>query len=438
MDWFTAFIFIFGLFVVLLAIGLPIAFTFLLIIMAASIVYMGPLVGPHMVVLNIYESLATFTYMPVPLFIFMGEIMLHSGVSNKVIDAFSIILGRLPARLSYLTIASGTLFAALTGSTMANCAILSSSLLPEMTKRRYSQALSLGPLLASGGLAMIIPPSTMAVIYGTAAQTSVGKLLIAGILPGLVLATSYAAMVFFRCKLNPSLAPQYDTISIPFKAKLKLAAVEILPLGSVIFLVTGIFFFGVATPTEAAALGTTGSMILVACYGRLNFKVIREATMATVKITGMAMLIICGSVAFSQILSYTGVSKALVTLALGITSTPALAVTIMMVVVVILGCLIDQVAIIMVTVPIFMPLVIAFNIDPVWFGMLMLMNLELGFISPPFGMLLFVLKGFTPKEITMGDIYRAAIPFCCCDLTSMLVVGLLPGLATYLPSLMLR
>jgi TRAP-type C4-dicarboxylate transport system permease large subunit len=152
----------------------------------------------------------------------------------------------------------------------------------------------------------------------------------------------------------------------------------------------------------------------------------------------MAMLIICGSVAFSQILSYTGVSKALVTLALEITSTPALAVTIMMVVVVILGCLIDQVAIIMVTVPIFMPLVIAFNIDPVWFGMLMLMNLELGFISPPFGMLLFVLKGFTPKEITMGDIYRAAIPFCCCDLTSMLVVGLLPGLATYLPSLMLR
>jgi len=391
-----------------------------------------------MTVLSFFNSVAIFSLAPVPLFVLMGEVLLHSGLALRSIDALSKLLGRVPARLSILANISGALFGMLCGSTMASTAVLGTSLVPEMQKRGYSKALSLGPILASGGLAMIIPPSSLAIIYGTMAEVSIGRLLLAGVIPGFMMAFNYTAQIIIRAKLNPSLAPAYEVTGIPLKERARLFFIDVLPMSIIVFLVTGIFILGVATPTEAAALGASGTIVVAACYRCLSIESLIKAISGTVTITSMTLFLIGGSEIFSQLLSYSGITRSVVTYAAGVNLPPLGILVSMIFMILILGSFLESVPIMMVTTPIFVPVASQLGFDPIWFGVIMLIALQIGLTTPPFGLLLFVMKGVAPKGTSMSDLYRSALPFVICDFISIVLIIGFPILALWLPNLILK
>ena len=325
----------------------------------------------------------------------------------------------------------------LSGVAMATTAMLGSLLLPEMLRRGYSKPMSIGPIIGSGGLAIIIPPSALVVIYATIAEISVGRLLMAGVIPGLLMATLYLAQIIIRVKLNPSLAPAYEASLPSLKEKLRALFVDILPLGFIVFLVLGLIFLGVATPTESASVGAVGTLLLTMCYRKFSWGMLVRSLADTVKVSIMALLIIGGSVAFSQILGLTGVNRGIVGIIQHLNWPPYSLLFMMMLMVLSLGTFMDQISIMMITIPIFSPILEFLGFDPVWFGILMLINLEIALTTPPFGLLLFVMKGVAPEDTTMWDIYSAGFPFLLCDLVALTLVTAFPVLALWLPSLMI-
>ena len=436
MEWWLVLALIFGSLITLLSIGMPVAFAFLLINLVGVFLLWGGEVGLRQLILSISTSVATWALLPVPMFILMGEVMFHSGVGNKLIDTVDKCLGRLPGRLGLLAVGAGALFSTLSGSAIGTAAMLGSTLTPEMEKRGYKKPMSLGPILGSGGLAIMIPPSTLAVILASLGEFSIGRLLIAIIIPGISMAVLYASYIIIRCKLQPSVAPPYEA-ALPSLFERAAAIVRyVLPIGLIIFLVLGLIFLGVASPTEAAATGAFGCFILAALYRRLDWETIRKSVAGTLSITVMIFMIITGSMAFSQILAFTGATASLTRLALGFPVAPIVLLIGMQIVLLLLGMFMDQVSIMMITIPMFMPVALAVGWDPVWFGAIMLLNLEIGVTTPPFGVLLFVMKGVAPSDTTMGQIYRAAIPFIICDLIVMGLMMVVPQTVLWLPNLM--
>ena len=419
-----------------MATGLPVAFCFLLLNLVGAYIFFGGPVGVQMLIRSMYSSLATFTLLPLPLFILMGELMFSSGIGLRVVDIVDKWLGRMPGRLAMIAVGAGTLLSTLTGASVGSVAILGDVLVPEMEKRGYKKAMSLGPILGSGGLAVMIPPSALAILLGAIGQISIGKLLMAIIMPGVLMAALYAAYVIGRCKLQPSIAPTYEVPHIPLSQKLMSTIRYLLPMGLVIFLVVGVILLGIATPSEAAASGSVGVFILAAIYGQLNWAVVKKAVTGTLRITGMIFFIICGAKAFSQILSFAGAISGLSQLAVSLTVAPILIVVSMMVVVIIMGCLMEPASIMMITLPVFIPVIIAMGFDPVWFGAIYLINIEMGLTSPPFGITLFVMKGVAPPDTTMGDVYKAALPFLLCDAIAMALTIAFPTIALWLPGIL--
>jgi len=434
-GWYNLLLIIFGTFLLLMLSGFPIAFSFMAVMMSACIIIMGPISGMSFFLNSVFSALATFTLTPIPMFILMGAILLHSGLAVRSLDVISKFLGVIPGRLSILATISGALLGLLSGSPLAATSLLGSLLVPEMRKRGYSKTMSLGPILGSGGLAMIIPPSNLTVIFATTANISVGKLLVGGLIPGILMAILYLLQIIIRVIYNPSLAPKYEVSSSLLDEKLRSLFINVFPLGVIIFLVTGLILLGIATPTEAAAIGAVGSFLLAVFYRCLKWKVFVRAVLEMVKITVMVFMIVAGSVTYSQLLAYTGISRKVVNMVLELSLSPYALLLAMVLVVLILGTLMDQIAIIMITVPLFMPIISAFGFDPVWFGVLMLISLQIGLTTPPFGMLLFVMKGIVP-EVTMGDLYRSSYPFILCNIISMILIGFIPSLALWLPNLL--
>ena len=437
MDWWWALTFIFGSLIILMASGLPVGFAFLFINIVGIFFFWGGLPGLGQLILSIYASLANFILIPVPMFFLMGEVMFQSGVAVSVIDALDKWLGRLRGRLSLLTVGSGTLLSVLTGVPMASVALLGTVLVPEMEKRGYDKIMSIGPILGSGGLAMLIPPSALAVLLAGIAEISVSRVLIGGILPGLIMAFLYAFYIIMRCWLNPSLAPSYEVTPPPLREKLGSLVSNILPLAFIVFMVIGLMFLGVATPTESAAMGVLGCLILAAFHRKLSWEVAKKSFLSTARLTGMVLIIIAGSAAFSQMLAFSQASKGLVDAAMDLTISPIVLIISMQIILLVLGCFMDLVSIMMITIPIFFPIIKALGFNPLWFGILMLLNIEVGPITPPFGLELFVMKGVAPPHITMFDIYRAALPFILIDVLVLALMLCFPALPLWLPSLML-
>ncbi len=434
MEWWTVLgVFIFGL-IVLLLIGFPIAFAFFLADVVGILYFMGPF-GLHQMTLQVFSSLATFALAPIPLFILMGELMFQSGIANKTIDVMDMWLGRLPGRLSLLAAAGGTLFAALSGSTLANTAMLGTVLLPEMRRRGYQTSMSVGPILGVGGLAMLIPPSSLAVVLASIGRISVGDMLLAGVVPGLILGTLFCLYIVLRCWLNPSLAPHFEHESVGLSDKLVATITYVLPLGFIIFMVLGLMLLGMATPTEAAASGVVATLLVTAVFRRLNWIMLKAAIIGTLEITGMVFMIIAASNTFSSLLAFTGATSGLLATVQATNVHPLLILFGMQLIVLVMGTFMETISIMMICMPIFMPIVKALGFDPVWFGIIMLINLEMGLLTPPFGMLLFVMKGVAPKDVTIQEIGWAAFPFIVIYLFVIgLVVGF-PSLALWLPSL---
>ncbi len=436
MSWEYFLLIIFGSLILLMASAMPVAFSFMLISIIGMYSFFGGSTGLEQLIISITTTLTTFVLLPVPLFIFMGELMFHSGMAPLLVETLDKWLGRIPGRLGLLAVSAGTLFATLTGTSMASTAMLGSILVPEMEKRGYKKPMSLGPILGSGGLAIMIPPSSLAVLVGAIGEISVGRILVAIIIPGLLMAAFYASYIIIRCWIQPHLAPSYEVKHIPFSEKISATLRYILPLGLIVFLVVGVIFLGVATPSEAAATGTIGTAVLALINGRLNWDVIKKATTSTLEVTGMVLIIIAGATAFSQILAYSGATQGLCKFATELPVKPIVVIIFMQIVILFLGCLMDVVAIMMITLPIFVPIVNNLGFDPVWFATMFLLNIEIAGTSPPFGMGLMVMKGVAPPGTTMGEIYRAALPFIYCDLVVMALMLIFPKVALWLPGLM--
>jgi tripartite ATP-independent transporter DctM subunit len=435
MEWWAVLTLFIGGLVILLAVGFPIAFAFLLMDLVGILIFMGPR-GLLQAPLQIFSSLSTFTLAPIPLFILMGELMFHSGVAYRSIDVLDKWMGHLPGRLSLLAAAGGTLFSALSGSTLANTAMLGTVLLPDMNKRGYHPSMSVGPIVGVGGLAMLIPPSSLAVVLAALAHISVGKILIAGVLPGLLLATLFGVYIITRCWLNPSLAPRYEVNDYTWGERMNALIRYVLPLGLIIFMVLGLMLLGLATPTEAAASGVVGTLMVIAIFGKLKPRVIQDSMVGTLKITIMIFMIVAASNTFSAVLAYSGATHGLLGMVKDLDLPPLMVLIGMQLLVFLLGMFMETISIMMICLPIFMPIVKLLGFDPVWFGVIMLINFEMGLITPPFGMLLFVMKGVAPKGITIEQICWAAIPFILCDAVAMALLIAFPALALWLPSLL--
>ena len=416
--------------------GLPVAFCFMLINIIGAFVLWGGEIGLEQLVLSLFRSVSKFSLLPLPLFVLMGEVIFHSGVAPKMLDALDKWLGRLPGRLGLLAVGGGTVLSTLTGASMASVAILGSTLVPEMENRGYKKPMSLGPILGSGGLAIMIPPSGLAILLAAIGELSIGRILIAIIVPGLLMATLYATYIILRCRLQPSIAPAYEVTLPPLSERLVATVKYILPLGFIIFMVIGVIFLGVATPSEAAATGALGSFILAAFYGGLNWEVIKKSFQGTMRITLMMFLIISGATSFSYILAFSGATTGLIELALGLPLAPIFIVIAMQIIVLFMGMFMDVVSIMMITVPLFLPVVYTLGFSEVWFAVIILLNIEMATTSPPFGLSLFVMKGVAPPNTTMGDVYRAALPFLYCDVVAMALIMVFPAIALWLPGLM--
>jgi len=307
---------------------------------------------------------------------------------------------------------------------------------PEMKKRGYHTSISVGSVMGSGGLAMLIPPSGIAVLYAAIAEVSVAKILIAGVLPGLLIAIFYTTYVVGRCYIQPHIAPAYEVTRTPLSVKLKLTAKYVLPLFFIIFMVTGVMFIGVATPSESAALGALGAAILAIIYRKLSFAVIKKAIISSTVVTSMILLILSSAKAFGQLLAQSGAIRELVSWIVSLPLNPMLMVIGMVFVLIIMGCFMSGAPMIMIAVPIFMPIIEALGFDPLWFGLIFLLCIEMGQTTPPFGVLLFTMKGVAPEGTKMADIVWAGVPFLICDAVCMACVLAFPALTTWLPGLM--
>lgn len=436
-DWPIYALMFFGGLVVLLLGGLPVAFAFMMLNVIAIYVFWGGTAGLHQLVLSIDSSIATFILVPVPMFILMGTVMFYSGVAGRLIDVLDAWLGRLRGRLSLLAVGAGAMLATLTGVAMGSVAMLGSTLVPEMQKRGYSKSMSLGPILASGSLAIMIPPSALAVILASLGKISVGGMLVGILLPGLLLALSYGLYIFVRCLMQPSLAPAYTLAPVPMGQRIRETLIYVVPVMSVIVVVIGAIFLGMATPTEAAAVGALMTFVLAAVYGKLSWAVTKKAVGSATLISAMVLIVLSGSAAFSQLLAFSGVTAGITRLALDVQIHPIVLLILMQCVIFLLGMFLEQTSIVMVTIPIYMPIVHAMGWEPVWFGAIMLLNLELATLSPPFGLSLFVMKGIVSEETTMTDIYVAVLPFVLINLIVMGIIIGFPSIVLWLPSVML-
>lgn len=436
MAWYEAAVFLMGGLVALMFLGIPVAVAFLAINIAGVFIFMGGMVGIDQLVANSTAAVTNFTLVPVPLFLIMGELLFHTGLAFRVFDALDKCLGNIRGRLCYLSVGGGTIFATLSGSSMANAAMLGTSLMPDMIKRGYKRYIITGPIMAVGGLAMIIPPSSLAVLLGSLGRIDVGALLIAGLIPGLILALMFFGVIRLQIAIDPDAAPGYAAERAPLREILRGLVIDVAPMGLVVFAVIGLILLGWATPTESAAFGVLSVVVLAVIYRQLTWEAVVKSMRGTLVVSVMMLMIIVGSTTFSQVLAFSGASSGLIAAATSIEVSSYVMLTAMFLVLLLLGMFMDPMSIMMLTLPIFMPLVALFNFDPVWFGVIMLLGLELGLVTPPFGLLLFVMVGVSPPGTTVGEVALAALPYIACTLLLVVLLVLFPQLALWLPNLM--
>jgi len=435
MDWFEALLLLVGSIMVLMALGVPVALAFLAANILGAWVFMGGERGITVMLNNGLGALTSFALVPIPLFLLMGELFFHSGLGRRMFNAIDALLGRLPGRLSYVTVLGGTGFATLSGSSMGSTALLGSLMVGEMRARGYRSHMTIGPILGTGGLAIIIPPSALGVLLATLARIDVGAVLIAGVIPGLILAGLYCLLIWVQTRIDPTAAPVYDVPPMSLAQKLVLVIRDVVPMVGLMAGIVAMMIHGVVTPSEAAAFGALGVILLALAFRCLTREALRKSVTGALRVTLMAYLIVFGSATFSQLLAFSGASRGLIGWATGFDLEPIFMLLAMFGVLLILGMFMEQISMMLLTVPIFFPLAVQLGFDPVWFALIVLLGLEIGFTTPPFGLLLFVMKGVAPPDTTMRDIYLAALPYIGC---ALVLVGLLiafPGIALWLPGL---
>ena len=419
------------LLLLLLLLGVPIFVAFLLLNVGGVLLMFGP-AGFGMLANSIYASATLSALTAVPLFIAMGEILFRSGAMEVLFDSLDRLIGRIRGRQYILCILLSAIVGALSGAAMAVAGLLGRSLYPTMVQRGYDPKLSAGTILAGASLDPIIPPSVLAILIATIAQISTGKLLVAGIVPGLLLTVMFLIYVAIRLHFDPSLAPDIAAEEVKARGSMVMAALNMVPSLFIFCLVMGLVILGVATPTESAAIGVAGSVVLAACYGKLSSAMLHEALVSGVKVASLLLVIMCTATMFSQLLTFTGAPQALGEIVTALKLPGWLMLTLMMGLPFVLFMFLDQVAIMLVLIPIYKPLLSIYGFDEIWFYTLFLVVATVGGISPPFGYTLFAFKSAVP-QVPTTEVFSAAWPFVWIIMLGLVLMALFPPIVTWLP-----
>lgn len=432
MEWYVLLIGAFVLLIALFATGLPIFISFLSLNILGLYLLSGNFNGVTLIINSMFSNATSVSLAAITLFVLLGELLFRSGSVKILFNAVDALIGNVRARLYVVSIVLSTVFGALSGSAMAVAAMMGSSLLPEMRSRSYDRNLSMGTILAGSSLAPIIPPSVMAIVLGMLSKESIAALLIAGIVPGLILSAVFLIYVVVRSMLDPTLAPVINQEGRSWGERLGIAF-RASPFLLIIVTIIGLILAGIATPTEAAAMGCFTAAVICAFYGNLNWQTISESLKSTASTTAMIMIIMVCSVSFSQLLNMSGATFKLVAWATEL----ALPLVVMFIVLqalpFVLCMFIDQIALMIMLVPLYTPLLDALGFNPLWFWTIFLINMSLGGITPPFGYTLFALKGVVP-DASIQDVYRAAVPFIGLFMLVMAFLALFPGIILFVPS----
>lgn len=413
--------------------GMPIFLGFLIVIVSGVFVTFGQS-GFSLVANSMYDTATTASLGSIPLFILLGEILFRSGCVQVLMDSIDKLVGRVRGRQYVLSISLATILGALSGSAMAVGAMMGRSLLPVMIEKKYDLRLSIGTILGGACLAPIIPPSLLAIIIGTLADVSISSLLLGGIGPGLMLATLYIVVSFAKVRMNPSLAPQDESIAQVSTTDKWKAIAGLLPFSLIIFMVIGLIMLGIATPSESAATGVVGGILTAAYYRRLSFKMLFTSIAESAVLACVILIILASAVMFTQLLAFTGAISAVTQIVTSMDVNPWVMLFFMMLLPFVLCMFIDQLGLMLILIPIYVPIIKVMEYDPVWFWVLFLINITLGAITPPFGYVMFALKAAAPK-VSMRDIFAASWLFVGLTLVGMLAIVLLPSIVTFLPSL---
>jgi tripartite ATP-independent transporter DctM subunit len=432
-EWIT--ILMFGGMIVLLLTGLPLAFVTGLI----AVIFGIALFGPNSLLLissRIYSFMGEYVLVSVPMFILMASIMERSGVAQDLFKAMHVWAGGLPGGLAVQTTIAATIMAAMTGIIGGEIVLLGLVALPQMLRLGYDRKLAIGTICAGGSLGSMIPPSIVLVIYGLTVNVSIGDLFSAAVLPGLMMSGFYIAYILIRCYFNPSLGPPApaEDRDIPFVEKVKLMRGLALPL-LVMASVLGTIYSGIASVTEAAGMGVVGTVAAALLRGEFNMKLLRESVVQTMAASGLLLWVSFGATAMIGVYNLAGGPAFIRTLMINLPVAPIVIILIMMAVLLVLGCLMDWIGICLLTMPVFVPIIKTLGYDPVWFGILFCMNMQVSYLSPPFGPAAFYLKGVAPPDVTLNEIFSALWPFMGLQMIALAIVVMFPEMTLWLPSL---
>jgi len=422
---------VFGILFLTLACGIWVGFS-LFIVGFLGMVLFSPLPpGPNMGS-SVWATVEKWEYVALPLFILMGEILYRSGISEKLFKSLVPWLYRLPGGLLLMNIVSCTLFAAISGSSAATTATVGRITLAEFDKLGYDKSLAMGSLAGAGTLGFLIPPSLIMIVYAILAEVSIGKMFVAGILPGLLLAGIYSTYIVYRGIRNPEIAPQSQE-SYSWQERI-VGLKDLAPTMILILMVLGSIYGGVATPTEAAAIGVFGATVFACINRQMTFKIMFECLVGAVKTNAMIMLIVVGAGFLSRVMGYLGIPAAITTAITGLGLSPYLLMILLGAFYILLGCLLDGFSIVVMTLPIALPMVVAAGFDPIWFGIYLILMVEVSQITPPVGFNLFVIQGLTDEPIMKIAVY--ALPFFFLMLLTTAILTIFPEIALYLPQMM--
>lgn len=430
--WFVA------LFFITLLAGLPLAFsTGAVAVFFAWYLFGEP--GLTLIISRVFTLMGNYVLVSVPLFIFMACILERAGIAEQIFRAVHVWAGRMRGGLAVAVIISCALMAAMVGVIGAEIVTMGVVALPAMLSRGYRKDLALGCICAGGGLATLIPPSVVFILYGLTAGVSIGQLYMAGVVPGLMLSSMYIAYILVRCRLQPEIAPlpTAEELAMPLSEKLALLRELVLP-GLVAFSVLGSLYLGIATPTEAAGVGVLGAMIAAAINRKLTWEGMKRAVADTTRVTAMLYWLFFGSSALIGVYTLAGGTKLIQDVMTSLPISPIGVVILIQVIWIVLGCFIDWIGILLLTAPIFVPIVAALGFDLVWLGALFCINMQISYISPPFGPAAFYLKGVAPKDITLNDIFGSVWPYLGLQFIALGLVITFPQIALWLPSTMAR
>ena len=430
-------ILLFGALILFLALGLPLAFVLGGVGVVGSYLLWGDR-GLYLITTQAYASMGKFTLLAIPLFIFMAMILERAGVADDLYTLMHRWMGPLPGGLAIGTVIICTIFAAMSGISGAATVSMGIIALPAMLSRGYDKTIAMGCISGGGALGILIPPSVPMILYATLTGVSIGGLFAGGIMPGLLLAALFILYIGVRCHFQPNLGPPLPVEDrVSWREKFISLRAVLLPI-MIIIMVLGSIYAGVCTATEASALGCVGAIISAVVYRKLNWTLIKESCFRTAALTALIIWILIGAYGFTAVYTGTGAHVLMEHIMMSIPGGRWAILITMQIIFFILGCILDPVGIIMICTPVFVPVITALGFDPLWFGVLFIMNMEMGYLTPPFGFNLFYMKAIVPPGITMGDIYRSIVPFVILQGIGLIIVIIFPEIALWLPKLMVR